>query len=75
MKPGSWQYDIIYPAYKCNMTDIMASLGLGQLQRYPQILKRRREVIEIYDKGLSDCNVDVLKHFGDDFLQVVIYIL
>lgn len=67
MKPGSWQYDIIYPAYKCNMTDIMASLGLGQLQRYPQILKRRREVIEIYDKGLSDCNVDVLKHFGDDF--------
>ncbi len=66
-KPGAWEYDIVYPAYKCNMTDIMASLGLGQLQRYSEILKRRKEIIEMYDKGLKDCNVDVLKHYGDDF--------
>ncbi len=66
-KPGAWEYDIVYPAYKCNMTDIMASLGLGQLQRYSEILKRRKEIIEMYDKGLKDCNVDILKHYGDDF--------
>lgn len=66
-KPGAWEYDIVYPAYKCNMTDIMASLGLGQLQRYSEILGRRKQIIEMYDKGLSDCNVDVLKHYGDDF--------
>lgn len=67
IKPGSWEYDIVYPAYKCNMTDIMASLGLGQLQRYSQILERRKQIIEMYDRGLSDCNVDILKHYGDDF--------
>jgi dTDP-4-amino-4,6-dideoxygalactose transaminase len=66
-KLGAWEYDIIYPGYKCNMTDIMASLGLGQLQRYSEILERRKQIIEMYDKGLSDCNVDVLKHYGDNF--------
>lgn len=66
-KAGSWEYDILYPAYKCNMTDIMAALGLGQLKRYPGILKRRKEIIEMYDRGLKDCNVDVLKHYGDYF--------
>lgn len=66
-KLGAWEYDIVYPAYKCNMTDIMASLGLGQLQRYPGILARRKQIIEMYDKALQDCNVEVLKHYGDDF--------
>ena len=66
-KPGAWEYDIVYPAYKCNMTDIMASLGLGQLRRYSEILKRRKEIIEMYDEGLKDCNVDILKHYGDNF--------
>lgn len=66
-KAGAWEYDIVHLAYKCNMTDIMASLGLGQLKRYPEILKRRKEIIEMYDEGLRDCNVDVLKHYGDDF--------
>jgi dTDP-4-amino-4,6-dideoxygalactose transaminase len=66
-KPGSWEYDIIYPAYKCNMTDIMASLGLGQLQRYPKLLERRRQIIKMYDDALNDCNVAILKHYGDDF--------
>lgn len=66
-KIGGWEYDIVFPGYKCNMTDIMASMGLGQLQRYPSILKRRREIIEMYNGGLKDCNVDVLKHFENDY--------
>ncbi|WP_286680892.1 DegT/DnrJ/EryC1/StrS aminotransferase family protein [Tepidanaerobacter sp. EBM-49] len=66
-KLGSWEYDILSPAYKCNMTDILASLGLAQLQRYPEILKRRREIIKMYDEGLKNCNLDILKHYGDDF--------
>ncbi|WP_339210619.1 DegT/DnrJ/EryC1/StrS family aminotransferase [Aeribacillus sp. FSL K6-8210] len=66
-KLGAWEYDIVYPGYKCNMTDIMASLGLAQFQRYPEILERRKKIIEMYDKALQDCNVDVLKHYGDSF--------
>jgi len=66
-KVGSWEYDIIYPAYKCNMTDIMAALGLGQLQRYPDLLKRRKQLIAMYDKGLADCNLDILKHYSDEY--------
>ena len=65
-KGGSWEYDIVYPAYKCNMTDIMAALGLGQLQRYPDILKRRKQIIEMYDQALADCDIDILKHFSHD---------
>ena len=49
---GSWEYDIIWPGYKFNMTDIMAALGLSQLKRYESILSRRREIVSIYDKGL-----------------------
>ncbi|AHM57300.1 putative capsular polysaccharide biosynthesis protein [Peptoclostridium acidaminophilum DSM 3953] len=66
-KPGAWEYDIVLPAYKCNMTDIMASLGLVQLKRYPEILKRRKEIIEMYDKALEDIGVEVLKHYSDDY--------
>jgi dTDP-4-amino-4,6-dideoxygalactose transaminase len=66
-KPGAWEYDIIYPAYKCNMTDIMAALGLAQFERYSELLERRKQIINIYDKGLKDCNVQTLDHFGDDF--------
>lgn len=66
-KIGGWEYDIFMPGYKCNMTDIMAALGLGQLQRYPSLLKRRREIIAMYDEGLKDCNVELLKHFSDDY--------
>lgn len=50
---GAWEYDIVSPAYKCNMTDIMAGIGLVQLKRYPELLKRRREIIERYDKGVA----------------------
>jgi dTDP-4-amino-4,6-dideoxygalactose transaminase len=66
-KLGEWEYDIIYPAYKCNMTDIMASLGLGQLQRYSKLLDRRKQIIEMYNEALEDYNVDFLKHYGKDF--------
>lgn len=66
-KPGAWEYDIIYPAYKCNMTDIMASLGMVQLRRYPEILERRREIIDRYNEGLKDLDVSLLKHYGEDF--------
>jgi dTDP-4-amino-4,6-dideoxygalactose transaminase len=55
-KPGAWEYDILYPAYKCNMTDIMASIGLVQLQRYPGLLYRRKEIIRMYEKGLERLN-------------------
>lgn len=66
-KIGSWEYDIVYPAYKCNMTDITASLGLAQLGRYNGILERRKQIIEMYDKALNECNVDTMKHYGEEF--------
>lgn len=66
-KPGAWEYDIVYPAYKCNMTDIMASLGLAQLKRYTEILERRKQIIEMYDKALLSDKVVSLKHYGNDF--------
>lgn len=64
---GAWEYDIIYPAYKCNMTDIMASIGLVQLKRYDAMLKRRREIIRYYDKMLEPLGVETLEHHGEDF--------
>ena len=48
-RAGAWEYDIVAPYFKCNMTDIMASIGLVQLKRYPSMLKRRREIIEYYN--------------------------
>ena len=64
---GAWEYDIVAPYFKCNMTDIMASIGIVQLKRYPELLKRRRAIIEKYNEGLADLDVRVLKHYGDDF--------
>lgn len=63
---GAWEYDIVAPNFKCNMTDIMAGIGLAQLKRYPDMLRRRRELIERYDAALKDCPVQVLGHFGAD---------
>lgn len=63
---GSWEYDIEIPGYKCNMTDIMASIGLAQFERYPDLLRRRKEIIEMYNNGLKDCNVEFLKHYTDN---------
>ncbi|WP_461611074.1 DegT/DnrJ/EryC1/StrS family aminotransferase [Cytobacillus kochii] len=64
---GSWEYDIVYPAYKCNMTDIMASIGLIQLDRYEGLLERRREIIGMYDRVLRPLGIKSLEHYGDDF--------
>ncbi len=66
-KIGAWEYDIVAPNYKCNMTDIMASLGLVQLKRYPEILERRKQIIEVYDEALKSCNVDALKHYTEEY--------
>lgn len=66
-KPGSWEYDIIAPNYKCNMTDIMSSLGLAQFKRYPEILVRRKEIIEKYDELLSELEVTPLKHYDGTY--------
>lgn len=63
---GNWEYDIAGPYYKCNMTDIMASIGLVQLRRYPGILKRRREIIEKYNKAFKGLDIEVLEHYGEN---------
>ena len=63
---GAWEYDIVAPNFKCNMTDIMAGIGLAQLKRYPEMLRRRRELIGRYDEALKDCSVQVLDHYGAD---------
>ncbi len=55
-KAGAWEYDILFPAYKCNMTDIQAAIGLVQLRRYQELLARRRQIIEMYDAGLRRIN-------------------
>ena len=55
-RAGSWEYDILFPGYKCNMTDVQAAIGLAQLKRYPDLLKRRREIVEQYDAGINAIN-------------------
>lgn len=64
---GAWEYDIIGPWYKCNMTDIMAAIGLRQLDRYPGMLERRREIIEKYDVMCDELGVKHLVHKGKNF--------
>jgi dTDP-4-amino-4,6-dideoxygalactose transaminase len=64
---GAWEYDIVIPAFKCNMTDIMAGIGLIQLDRYKDIVKRRKEIIEMYDNALLPLGIQSLQHFGDNF--------
>ena len=66
-KAGAWEYDIISPSYKCNMTDIAASLGLTQLKRYTQILRKRHEIVSLYNKGLLDLEIQCIKHESDTF--------
>lgn len=64
-KLGAWEYDIVGPWYKCNMTDIMAAMGLAQLTRYPGLLERRREIIGRYDAAFLPLGVEVLPHYTD----------
>lgn len=64
---GAWEYDIVIPGYKCNMTDIMAGIGLAQMKRYPALLARRKEIINRYDAALKNLPVTVWQHYGEDF--------
>ena len=63
---GSWEYDILIPAYKCNMTDIQAGIGLAQLSRYDSMLKRRHEIVRRYDEGFKDSKVITPVHFTEN---------
>lgn len=62
-KLGSWEYDIEILGYKCNMTDIQAAIGLSQLERYPNLLKKRRELIDYYNQELDGLNIQTLNHY------------
>lgn len=64
---GGWEYDVLSPAYKCNMTDITASIGIVQYHRYTGLLQRRRQMIEHYNERLKDYAIEVLKHYGGDY--------
>ena len=66
-KLGAWEYDIVAPLYKCNMTDIMAAIGLKQLERYEGLLARRREIISRYDAMCDELGVEHIVHSGEDF--------
>lgn len=64
---GAWEYDIVMPGYKCNMTDIMAGIGLAQMRRYPKLLMRRCNIIGQYDAVMENLPVQVIQHYGEDF--------
>ena len=66
-KANSWEYDIKLPGYKCNMTDIMAAIGLAQVERYDAMLARRKEIIKKYNEAFKDIDVSVLKHETHDY--------
>lgn len=66
---GSWEYDIITPAYKSNMTDLTAAIGLVQMKRYPAMLKRRKELIERYNQELTGLNLQLREHFNSEHIS------
>ena len=66
---GAWEYDIVGPWYKCNMTDIMAAIGLIQMKRYPALLARRKEIIERFDAAFKPLGIEVLPHYTDDHIS------
>ena len=65
-KLGAWEYDIVGPWFKCNMTDIMAGIGLAQMKRYPAMLARRKEIIAKYDAAFNPLGIEVLDHYNDE---------
>lgn len=65
-KLGSWEYDIVAPNYKCNLTDIASGIGLAQLKRYPSLFKRRFEIVERYNKGFEGTRIKPFIHFEED---------
>lgn len=66
MTLGSWEYDIVFPGYKCNMTDMAAALGLIQLQRFPELMQRRLDIIKAYDEVLLAAGTESLTHSAAD---------
>ncbi len=66
---GAWEYDIVGTWYKCNMTDVVAAIGLAQFERYPSMLKRRKEIIEKYDAAFKPLGVEVLEHYNDKYIS------
>lgn len=66
-KIGAWEYDIVGPWYKCNMTDIAAAVGLAQFERYPKMLERRKQIIEKYDAAFRPLGLEVLNHYTDSY--------
>ena len=68
-KLGAWEYDIIGPWYKCNMTDVCAGIGLGQIKRYDEILSRRKEIIDRYNKGLKGLPITVVTHYTSEIVS------
>lgn len=65
-KLGAWEYDIVGPWFKCNMTDIMAGIGLAQMKRYPGMLARRKDIIARYDAAFKPLGIEVLDHYNDE---------
>lgn len=63
---GAWEYDVIGPWYKCNMTDVIAGIGLAQMQRYPKMLKRRKDIIARYDAAFKPLGIEVLPHYTEE---------
>ena len=68
-QPGMWEYDIVGTWYKCNMTDVVAAIGLKQFERYPNMLKRRKEIIAKYDKEFAAFNIESIKHFDCNYVS------
>lgn len=68
-KLGAWEYDVIGPWYKCNMTDVLAGIGLAQVKRYPRLLKRRKEIIEKYDQAFRPLGIKSLNHFDQNHIS------
>ena len=62
-KAGAWEYDVVFPGWKCNMTDLQAGLGLAQLRRYPGMLARRRQMVARYTRNLADLDLSILQHY------------
>ncbi len=67
--PGMWEYDIVAPLYKCNMTDMQAAMGLAQLGRYPNMLIRRKQIVENYDAAFKPLGIEVLPHYTNDHIS------
>lgn len=65
-KLGAWEYDVVAPLYKCNMTDIMGGIGLAQMRRYPNMLQRRKEIIERFDAAFKPLGIEVLNHYDEN---------